>query len=315
VYSNYEIIVVDNGSKDGTIEILQKWKVRIIQSKTNLGYGGGINMGVSFARGKYIVVSNPDITFGKKTLALLNDFRLNENCVGAIPIMMKNVKNEIINAYGVNTHPTGISWSNHFGKEILKLDPCVQNEPFAPSGACFIIRRNDFLKIGGFFSPYFLYMEEVELMWRARILGFKVVILHNLRVYHKYQKHSRFENSELKIRLLDRNRLHMILTKYDKSTLLRITPVLLLLELAMVLTFFLKGMISSKIWVYSQLLRNRASIFRNRKLMNNIRVIPDSQILKSMSIYEHPLYMGNSSLFGLFFKFSGFIFRKSILRK
>src|SRR3989344_1917843 len=68
-YPNYEFIIVDNGSTDGSIEFIKKFKkIKLIENKENLGYGKGKNIGVKEANGEYILLLDNDIIIREKTI-------------------------------------------------------------------------------------------------------------------------------------------------------------------------------------------------------------------------------------------------------
>ena len=73
---NYEIIVVDNNSQDGSAEYLKEhyFNLKLIESKKNLGFSGGINLGISQSQGKYILILNPDILILSKAIEVMMQF-------------------------------------------------------------------------------------------------------------------------------------------------------------------------------------------------------------------------------------------------
>jgi GT2 family glycosyltransferase len=312
-FLSYELIIIDNGSTDSTVLILHRLNIKVIQTGRNLGYGGGMNIGAKYAKGKYLIFVNPDIIFPRETLSNLNQLNLDRKTLGCPIILFADKGSDYINALGVQIHPTGISWASHHNEQLgnfLKQE--VEFEPFAPSGACFIIERNLFIHLKGFNSQFFMYMEEVEFAWKARLRKIKVKILPDILVFHKYEKKSRLPSYQTKIQLLDRNRLYTLLMNYEKRTLLRLLPLLIILEISMIISFIVQGNLKTKVLVYSELIRSRDLIRKDRQIVQNMREVSDNTILNEMEVNEVPKYMGNEKLFALFFKISRFLIFKLV---
>ena len=181
-----EVIVVDNCSTDGTAELVENEfpEVRLIKNSKNLGYGGGNNLGVKYAKGKYVTILNPDTKVEKNWLEeLLKPLEKEENLITTPKIL--DYGGSKINTCGNINHFTGLAFTRG-----LDESPAEFAKPeylSGLSGACFALKRKDYLEIGGFDKNLFSYMEDVEFSWRAHAKGFRILYVPTSIVYHDYK--------------------------------------------------------------------------------------------------------------------------------
>jgi len=166
-----EIIVVDNSSKDGTINELNKFEgLKVIESKSNLGFGNGNNLAFKKALGKYIVLVNPDAYLNEKsTKELLKTFVLKQN----VGIVGGNLKGENY----IQPFPsfTGI-WNIYRNKlKLVSGNNPIQEVPWVCGAYC-AYERKTLLRFGGFDTRFFLYYEETDLCKSMHEKGFKTYI-------------------------------------------------------------------------------------------------------------------------------------------
>lgn len=191
------IVVVDNYSKDGSVTYLKKLfpEVIYIQNKTNLGYAGGNNVGITYAMRKnadIIVLLNNDVTitssFFKKLLAVINS-NTKIGIVGPKTYYAKN-KKIIADAGGIlmKHRYFGINKGQH-EKDKGQFDKTTDVD--FVSGSAMVIKSTVIKKTGLLDESFFLYYEDVDFCLRAKKAGFKVFFVPHALVFHKFGATSR----------------------------------------------------------------------------------------------------------------------------
>jgi len=203
-----EVIVVDNGSSDGTVELIEKEfpQVKLIRSPRNLGYGGGNNFGVKHAKGEYIALLNPDTKVEENWLEELLKSLENEKKLITTPKIL-TYDGSKINTCGNIDHFTGLTFTRGLNESPEKFNEFEYLSGL--SGACFAMRRKDYLELGGFDENFLTYMEDAEFSWRAHAKGFKILYVPTSIVYHDYE----LKVPSKKIYHLEKGR-YIILRKY-----------------------------------------------------------------------------------------------------
>jgi N-acetylglucosaminyl-diphospho-decaprenol L-rhamnosyltransferase len=180
----FEVIVVDNASYDGCAEMLRSEfpAVRFIQSTENIGFARGNNLAAAHATGDYLLLLNSDTevigTAVQDLLAcvetradagvvgakLLNtDLSIQTSCVQAFP----SIINQLLDTRSLYTiFPRWALWGNH-----VLVDGSTVAAVEGISGACMMLRRTVFERLGGFSTRYFMYGEDMDLCYRAKQIG------------------------------------------------------------------------------------------------------------------------------------------------
>lgn len=224
--SPLEVIIVDNGSTDGTAEFIEKEfpQVKLIKSPRNLGYGGGNNLGVKYAKGEYVVILNPDTKVEENWLEeLLKPLENSERLITTPKILTYDGSK--INTCGNIDHFTGLTFTRGLNESPGRFNRFEYLSGL--SGACFAMRKEDYLELGGFDENFFSYMEDAEFSWRAHARGFRILYVPTSIVYHDYE----LNVPPKKIYHLEKGR-YIILRKYlTWKELLLILPSLLTTEI------------------------------------------------------------------------------------
>jgi GT2 family glycosyltransferase len=274
-----EIIVVDNGGGGPELEAARGLAgVRVIEPGENLGYGGGCNAGAVEARGDVLLFLNADTELdpgAPETLAAA----LADRTIGvAVPRIVLRDEPERLNAAGNVVHLTGLSWPGHWGEPADSAGE-LRDVPYA-SGSALAIRADTFRELGGFAAELFLYQEDLELSWRARLAGLRVVLEPAATVAHAY----RYDPLDPeKHYWLERNRLVFVLTAYSGRLLALLAPVLLAAEIGLALLARRDGWWPEKRRGWLWLLRNRATVARLRRRTQALRRIPDREAARFLS--------------------------------
>jgi len=225
------VIVVDNAGSDRAV--VERFGARLIEPGKNLGYAGGCNRGASESTGDVLVFLNPDTVVDPGALGRLAE-TLDDPSIGIAMARLRLLEQpELLNSGGNVVHLTGLAWAGAYEQPAESVSE-LRDVPYA-SGAALAIRKERFWELGGFTPELFMYHEDLELSWRARLRGLRVVVNPEADVYHDYE----FGRNPAKHYLLERNRLIFVLTAYPARLLVPVAPVLLAGELA--LTFLALG--------------------------------------------------------------------------
>jgi N-acetylglucosaminyl-diphospho-decaprenol L-rhamnosyltransferase len=185
-----EVVVVDNGSADDSLARLDAAAlegVRVVRAGRNLGYGAGINLGASSAGPGHILVCNPDLLLEEGCIAALVGRLDGEPRLGIVAPRLRNPDGttyvsgrpfpSLVDALG---HAfAGLLWrSNPWTRRYLQTgwDREEAADVDWASGALLLVRRETFEQLGGFDERFFMFMEDVDLCWRAREAGWRVMI-------------------------------------------------------------------------------------------------------------------------------------------
>ena len=200
---DFEIIVVDNGSTDNSINRVKSnfQNVEIISSNSNLGYSGGCNLGATHASGKYLLFLNNDTEHSNEWIEKLVHFLDSNSKIAAVQPKILNIHNKKLFDYagGAGGFIDKFCFPFVQGRifHTLEEDHNQYNNPsriFWASGVAFMIRSNIFKTLEGFDKVYFAYMEEIDLCWRAQAMGYKIYSVPDSFVYH-YGKQTIKENT------------------------------------------------------------------------------------------------------------------------
>ena len=194
---NFEVIVVDNGSADGSAEPLSKLEskyknFKLIRSSVNLGFGAGNNLGAKEARGEYLLFLNTDTLFTGNILPHCAEVIRKDNQIGAYScnLVNKDGSHQPSGGYFPNLGRL-LAWQFFvddlplIGSLIRSIHPhsSVQNPDWI-TGAFMIVPAKTFRGAGGFDENIFMYTEELELCYRIKKLGKKVVLDLSTSIIH-----------------------------------------------------------------------------------------------------------------------------------
>jgi GT2 family glycosyltransferase len=188
-------IVVDNGSQDGTVELIRKMypAVKILSSTTNLGYAGAINAGYALTRSRHVIVSNADVVFPSGSLLRLCDYLDLHSAVGVVGPQLIFPDGSWQESYSsVPSLWEGLSRivglrSLHNWRRRLIWPKRVDRRPKAVGyvvGAAMAIRREAFEACRGWDETYRFYVEDLDFCERVRCAHFEVHCLPDVAVVH-----------------------------------------------------------------------------------------------------------------------------------
>ncbi len=203
----YEIIVVDNDSKDGSVEELKKTfqdKITVIESKENLGFGRANNLGIKQSKGKYVFLLNSDTELINNAIKIFYDYMEQNMQVGVCGGNLYNVNEVPEESYMMykNTIVSYFYWRymelfyNIIAKFNKKKNYCRFNysskikEVGYISGADMFIRRETLDKSGLFDENIFMYLEDADLNFRIRNENYNIKSVPQAKIFHYMSKSS-----------------------------------------------------------------------------------------------------------------------------
>jgi GT2 family glycosyltransferase len=197
--SDYEIIVVDDKSTDDTIAIVRQQfpTVRLFANDTNVGFGRTVNVGLKAAGGEYVLVLNNDTWMHERALDAMIAFldtHADTGIVGPKVLsgdgsLQQQCRRRIPTPTAALLYFTGIARlfpknPNVAGYLMTAADESQTTDVDAVSGACLMVRRQVIDAIHGFDPDYYLYGEDMDFCWRAKLAGWKVVYHPNAVITH-----------------------------------------------------------------------------------------------------------------------------------
>jgi GT2 family glycosyltransferase/glycosyltransferase involved in cell wall biosynthesis len=224
----FEIVLVDNGSTDGSLELVRARfpGVITVALPENRGFTGGNVAGVERATGDVLVFLNNDMRVEPdavpRLVASLDD---EHPCAAARVLSWDGTRIDFISGT-VNFEARG--FQEHYGRR-LSPELAASVRTFFPNGGAFAITRDAYERAGGFDPAFFAYYDDVDLGWGVRAAGHDIRIVADAVVYHRHGATSRRQPRGQKQFLMDRNALLTVLKRYEEPTLRRVlAPVLLL---------------------------------------------------------------------------------------
>lgn len=203
------VIIVDNASDDGSLEALplDTSNIRIVRSSRNLGFAGGCNLGAQLADTEYLFFLNPDAILAPSSVEMLV----------AHEKKYPGIVGPIINVSANGARDVGAT-INHLGMSVsLDGSAC----PLYVSGCALLILNSLFKNLGGFDSRYFLFVEDLELCWRALLAGYNVSVSPDAEVYHRggasigggyFRSGVRYSTSTLRVAFRERNSIALMIS-------------------------------------------------------------------------------------------------------
>ncbi|UPG89213.1 glycosyltransferase family 2 protein [Luteibacter aegosomaticola] len=186
-----EVILVDNGSDDGVPEALDRAyvgddRVRVVYNRANLGFGPAVNRGAVHARGKWLLVLNPDCLIDPDTITRMGaHIGPHTGIVGAV---VQDASGQVDPASRRRDPLLGRAIATKLGRgggiDIAGPLPAGAEPVEIVSGAILLMPRAAFETLGGFDETFFLHCEDMDLCRRARDMGYQVLLAGDVQVMH-----------------------------------------------------------------------------------------------------------------------------------
>lgn len=298
-YSNFEVIFVDNDSRDGSLEYVKKKfgadsRIKIIENKASLGPAVGRNRGIAVAYGKYIAFLDNDTEVDGSWISELVKVFESDSTIGAA--QSKLLRNEARDSYdyaGDYLNSFGfLSERSRGEKDTGQFDYIC--DIFSAKSAASIIRKDVLDVIGGFDEDYYMYLEETDLSWRVWLAGFRVVFIPKSVVYHAYgskKKAGVGYYPPYVVRYYGcRNYISTLIKNLGFSNIIRILPLHLLSWVGVAMMFMLKLRFHDVKWILKAICWNFANIIPLLKKRNyiqlNLKKVRDRQLMSKIMIHN-----------------------------
>ena len=220
-FSDFEVIVVDNGSSDGSQSYLKgRPEVKLVELPENLGFAAGNNAALPLATGEYLVTLNNDTKAEASWLEELVAVADRHPEAGMVGCRILNYQEpDRVDSLGMAICRDGMSRGAYRGRLFSELTIEKESEILFPS-ACVALYRREMIDETGFFDgEFFAYCEDTDLGLRGRLAGWGALLARDAVVYHKYSMTSG-AFSPLKLYLVERNHFFAAVKNFSRSRLL-----------------------------------------------------------------------------------------------
>ena len=244
-YSRFRVIVVDNGSSDGSIELLETVfpEVRLIRLDHNTGFSVAVNKGIETCVGPWLLLLNNDMEVAEDCLEKL---RLAVEYYPHFDVFALKMMNfharQLIDGAGDAVLRGGVGYRvgtmEEDGEEYQK-----NRETFGACAGAALYNKSYFDKVGLFDADFFAYLEDVDLNMRARRHGLRCMFIAGAKVYHIGSASSGSKINPLTVRLSTRNNIYILVKNYPLRLFFQFLPAIIIYQLAWLLFCIKKGML------------------------------------------------------------------------
>ncbi|MEM0171612.1 MAG: glycosyltransferase family 2 protein [Thermoproteota archaeon] len=296
-YRDFEIILVDNGSRDGSVEYLKESfskepRLKIIPLRKNYGFAMGNNIGYKYTNpnSEFVFFLNNDTEVENDCLEKIIRKMENDDSIGAAqPKIRRMTDRGKIDAVGGIADYYGRTWHRGSGEYDYGQYDSV-SETFYAQGAAIVVRRKVINEIGLFEPAYFIYYEETDLCWRIWLAGYRVVVIPEAVVYHygggTIVLPSTYHEKYFKLKNLRKNHIATMLKNYSLTNISKYTVPFIIRMILAAFRWSLSGEKAKAMayyyalwWVFS----NMSLIVRRRMFIQKMRKITDKELMKIMS--------------------------------
>ena len=283
-YKNIEVVIIDNNSRDGSVAYIKKRypKVKLIVNKKNHGFAKPNNQGAKKAMGQYLFLLNNDTELFPDTIKGLYENYKEGSLLTALQIPSREKR--LPGRAGAGSDIFGYPYVE---KNIRKT------KIFYADGAALFIKKRDFVNIGMFDKELYMFQEDIDLSWRAQIMGYKIIPCWNVKLYHYFggtaqmniDNGKKYVSSYFRRYMNERNIIRNILKNYSFSFLLPVLIGLGIFHFLEIVFFTLLGkfkVVKCYFAAYKWNLLKLKNTLSMRKVIQRKRIVSDFKILKRM---------------------------------
>lgn len=227
-----EILVVDNGSRDGAPQAVRDRfpDVRLLELGANHGFAAAVSAGQAATAGEWLLLLNNDATIEPRAIRALLDAAVGQADVGSLAAQMRFARGGAINSAGIGIDRLGVAFDRHIGEPAAATEASV-TDVFGASAGAALVRRAMLEDIGGFDDSFFMYLDDVDVAWRARMRGWRCLYVPEAVVHHHHSASS-VHGSAFKHYLVGRNRVRLLAKHAPVRHLLRYGPAIVANDIA-----------------------------------------------------------------------------------
>jgi len=240
-----EIILVDNASVDGSVEIARRFpSVRLIVLDRNMGFAHGNNLAIEAAAetSEWVALINPD-AFAEpcwlESLRMAVESHPGFDVFGSK--LLRADDPSLLDGVGDAYHVSGLVWRLAYGKPLLTVADEDAREIFSPCAAAALYRRSSLAEIGGFDANYFCYVEDVDLGFRLRLAGYRCLYVPGAVVHHVGSGTTGGQHGDFAMYHGHRNLVWTFVKNMPGLLFWTLLPLHLLLNLVSIVWFSLRG--------------------------------------------------------------------------
>jgi len=287
-YREHEVVVIDNGSTDDSLKILEKYPwVKIVRSERNLGFAGGNNLGLTACSGDLILLLNNDTVVSPDFLQPLCTYLEQHPSVGIVQGKM------LLPRFGgtldvCGSFFTGFGLPYHYGYYKPDGPKYQRSYPvFSAKGACLMFRRQVLVEAGGFLfdDEFFCFYEESDFCHRAWLAGWEVHFVDSPPIQHLQGGTSRNEDAAFPLRYYLRNMGFSLMANLSFWSRVRILPLFFaMLSAGMLASALVRdgGQFKARVQAFVYCIANYGRIRARRRLISSFRKQSDSEIFRKV---------------------------------
>lgn len=205
---DFEILVVDNGSTDGSVEWLKENEIPSIFLPENTGFSGAVNVGIKASKTPFVILLNNDTEAKEGYVeALIREIERSPKIFSVSPKMIQLYHKELMDDGGDMYSIMGWAYQRGVGQEIERYNRACN--VFSACAGAAIYRREVFEEIGYFDEMHFAYLEDIDVGYRAKIAGYYNRYCPSAEIYHVGSGTSGSKYNEFKVRLAARNNVYL----------------------------------------------------------------------------------------------------------
>ena len=217
-YKKFDIVLVDNGSEDRSMEITESFKdrldLKVIKLNCNYGFAKAVNIGIKESASEYVILLNNDTHAGRHFIdRLVKAMDEDDNVFSAQALMLQYQDRSLVDSAGDYYCVMGVGFSA--GKDKKASLYKEKKEIFSACAGAAIYRKKIFDEVGYFPENFFAYLEDIDTGYRARLYGYKNIIVPDAKVLHVGSGSSGSRHNEFKVELSARNNIFLMYRNFS----------------------------------------------------------------------------------------------------